>query len=110
MKVIIDTNIIIAALIKEGITREIILNDEMKFYTPAHTFSEIRKYADTICKKAKITHDEIEIILKILFEQISIISEYKEYIEKSKKLISDPEDTPIHRNIPCNTSRCHMDK
>jgi predicted nucleic acid-binding protein len=55
MKLIIDTNSIISALIKNGILRRIIFLPAIEFITPDHNLTEISKYKKLICKKAKIT-------------------------------------------------------
>ena len=97
MKIIIDTNRIIASMIKGGISRAIILNQNFQFYSPEHTFTEIYKYEKEIIRKAKITHEEFEIILSLIFERIGITpqEEYKTYISQAKTLISDIGDVPF---------------
>ena len=97
MKIIVDTNRIIAALIKEGISREILLNDSFEFFTPDFTLSELNKYEKEIIKKAKITHEEFEILISLIFERIEIVpyEEYSSFLGESKKLISDVKDVPF---------------
>lgn len=97
MKIVIDTNKVIAALIKDGIARKIISSVNFKFITPDHTISEILKHRDEIREKANINHEEFGILLSLIFEKIEVISEeyYKDFIEESKKLISDIDDVPF---------------
>jgi len=57
MKLVIDTNIIISALIKNGISRRIIVSPLINFVTPEYTLQEISKYEKLICKKAKLSND-----------------------------------------------------
>jgi len=94
MKVIIDTNKIISSLIKEGISRKILFNKNFEFFTPDYSISEIQEHKLEIVKKTHLNDDEFEILLSLIFERISIISEdeYKPFFGKSKKLISDPDD------------------
>jgi predicted nucleic acid-binding protein len=97
MKIIIDTNRIIASMIKDGVSRTIIMNQNFEFYAPEHTFSEIYKYEKEITRKAKITHEEFGMILSIIFERIRILpkEEYKDYLTQSKNLITDIGDVPF---------------
>tara|TARA_Y100000310_G_C20702951_1_gene831790 strand:- start:9118 stop:9522 length:405 start_codon:yes stop_codon:yes gene_type:complete len=97
MKLVVDTNRIIAALIKNGISRKILFNKDFVFVTPDYSIIETRKYADLIKKKAKITSEEFEILLSILFERIETIPklEYEKFLEKCKPLISDVADVPF---------------
>ena len=60
MKVVIDANRVIAALLKDSTTRQILFNKNFKFIAPSFILSEIKKYKDYIIKKSKITEKEFE--------------------------------------------------
>lgn len=66
MKLVIDTNRIIAALIKDSANRKILFSDIFSFFTPQESLNEIRKYKDYIIRKAKIS----ELDFNKLFDQI----------------------------------------
>ena len=97
MKLVIDTSSIISALIKNGISRRIIVTPLIQFITPDHSMKEISKYKELICKKAKINSNEFDIILNLLFEKIVIIpkEEYEEFYDTAKTLIDDINDIPF---------------
>ena len=97
MRIVVDTNRIIAALIRNGVSRTIIMNDSFEFFTPDFTLTEINKYENDKINKAKITHEELKILREIIFERIEIVSieEYFSFLETSKELISDSKDTPF---------------
>lgn len=97
MKLVIDTSSIISALIKNGISRRIIFSPAFQFITLDHTLVEISRYADLICKKAKIDTTEFNIIFNLFFEKIAIIpaDEYKESFNTAKTLIDDLDDVPF---------------
>ena len=86
MKIIIDTNKIIAVLIKDIISRKIIFDANIEFITPEHTLSEINEHKQEILNKAGITEDELEILLELIFGNIEIIplEDYKNSIEVSE--------------------------
>jgi predicted nucleic acid-binding protein len=94
MKLVVDTNIIIAALIKEGFTRRILFSSFIQFYTPDYSLEEITKYEKLICKKAKLNYEEFHILLNLIFENIQIIpkEEYQNKISQAKKMIKDIDD------------------
>lgn len=96
MKILIDTNRIIAALSKQGTTRDILFDDFFEFVTPDHTMDEIREHRDELKKKIKLTDEEFDILLALLFEKIIIIpeSEFKQFLHECKNDISDPDDIP----------------
>ena len=89
MRLIIDTNCIISALIRNSVSRKIIINTNFKFYTPDFTLEEIKKHKSLICEKAGITKEDFEILIMLLFEKIEIVpkQEYIQFINRSKQLI-----------------------
>jgi predicted nucleic acid-binding protein len=97
MKLVIDTNSIISALIKNGISRRIIVSPAIQFIAPDYTLKEISKYKEMICKKAKITYTEFDIIFNLIFEHITIMpkEEYEDFFDSAKKLIDDIDDVPF---------------
>jgi len=97
MKLVIDTNIIISALIKKGISRRIIFSPLINFIAPDYTLQEISKYEKLICKKAKLKHNEFKLLLNLIFEHITIIpkEEYKDLLSYAKTLIEDIDDVPF---------------
>ena len=97
MRLVIDTSSIISALIKNGISRRIIVPPAIQFITPDYSLKEISKYKELVCKKAKINSNEFDIILNLLFEKITIIpkEEYEEFFDTAKTLIDDINDIPF---------------
>ena len=97
MKLVVDSNIIISALIKKGITRRIIFSPLIQFITPEYTFEEISKNEKLICKKAKLNHNEFRLLLNIIFENILIIpkEDYENKLNIAKTMIKDIDDIPF---------------
>jgi len=57
MKLVIDANILFAALIKEGSTAELLISDKIQLFAPEFLFKEFSKYKNLILKK---THRSIK--------------------------------------------------
>ena len=99
MKLIIDSNRIISALIKDGLTREIITSNKIQFYTLNYVLDEIMKYKKYIVKKAKINDNQIDYLFNLLMENIIIISDKKinQYMGKAINVMKDIDinDSPI---------------
>ena len=55
MKVVIDSNRVIAALIKDSTTRKILFNNNFEFIAPDSITMEVDKYKDVIIEKSGIT-------------------------------------------------------
>ena len=69
MKILIDTNIVIAALIKNSKAKEIILSGKFELFSPDFVLEEVNKYKKDICEKAQISDDVFEIVTAIIFEK-----------------------------------------
>ena len=99
MKFIIDSNIIISALIKDSKTREIILKSGFDFYHPSIAIRNLNKYKKEIIRKAHINDKEFDELLKMVLEKVYIINEkhFIDKIEEAKEIIGkiDLEDIPF---------------
>ena len=74
MKIVIDTNRLMAALLKSSVSREIILSDKLNLYSPDIIISELTKHRKYLMGKANINPREFEIILSSLLERIHLVS------------------------------------
>jgi predicted nucleic acid-binding protein len=96
LKIILDLNIIISALIKESVSRKIIFNPFLDFYFPETAFHKIIKYKKYIMEKSKIGDNELLILLIRLFSHITLVSrkrlvEFKRQAKEIMKLIDDED-------------------
>ncbi len=73
MNVVVDTNIFISALIKDSITRKIIVKSNHNFIFPEFEFEEIRKHREEILKKSGLTGKELDILLLRMLNYVKII-------------------------------------
>ena len=97
MKILIDTNIIIAALIKNNKAREVILSGKFEFVSPEFVLEEVNKYKKYICDKAKISSEVLDLVVNIIFEKITLVpkEEYDEFIEEYREIMErDVKDIP----------------
>ena len=92
---VIDANIIFAALIKEGLTAELIISDELQLFAPEFLLEEISKYQDQIFEKTHRSKEEFEIFVQILNEYITFIPQknINPFLEKANLFSPDPKDS-----------------
>lgn len=99
MKLVIDTNIIISAIIRKGLTRKIILFPGLKLVTPEITFKEIENHIGLITTKSRLYKDEVLRILDILKKNVKAIPESRWWsrYNQAEKIIGkkDPKDVPF---------------
>jgi len=89
MKLVVDTNVIISALIREGITRKMILFPGIRLVTPEITFKEIESHLDIITTKSKLSKEDIQQILSVLRKNIKTIpvSRWLNHYNRAKNII-----------------------
>jgi putative PIN family toxin of toxin-antitoxin system len=85
MKVVVDANIVISALLGSKATIDILTNEAYEFYAPDIIISEIRKYKKELCKKAGYSSEIFDNSLNALLKFIKTIDEiqYQIYIQNA---------------------------
>lgn len=99
MKLVIDSNRIMAGLIKDSQTRKIIFNEEFNFIAPDYVITEIEKYRHYLIEKSKLTDREFDIILLSILERIELIPSdvFIDHLELAEEIMKDIDikDTPF---------------
>jgi predicted nucleic acid-binding protein len=99
MILILNTSILISSLIKDSVTRQILLLPSMKFYLPEYALEEIEAHKMKISRLSRLSADEIDILLNLLLENISIIPSQtiQPYLSEAEVMIGriDPNDIPF---------------
>ncbi|MDD3175834.1 MAG: PIN domain-containing protein [Candidatus Nanoarchaeia archaeon] len=97
MRLVIDTNEIISALIRDNLTRKIILNSSFSFYSPDFVKVEIFNHKKLILRKSGLSEIEFNEVLNMLFENIQVvpIDKYHSFLEKARLEIDDVDDVPF---------------
>ena len=88
LRLVVDSNILFAALIKEGITAKLLLSERLELFAPERLIEEFRKYEEYILSKTHRSKTDFERFLSILEGRIEIIpkSEFEEWVEEAKKV------------------------
>ncbi len=99
MKLVIDTNIIIAAMVKDGLARKIIFFGNVDLISPEFTMEEVYKHRDIILDKAHFTEEEFRILFLTILGRVKIIpkSRYISFLREADSLIGkiDYKDVPF---------------
>ena len=98
MELVVDANILFAALISDSHTRHILLSRGLSLCTPDFFFEEFEKHVDTLKEKSGLSRDELcELMSHImLMGRIqSFASEtYRAFVDEAKSFSPDPADIP----------------
>ena len=99
MRFVVDTNRIIASLVRDSASRKILLSEKFEFLTVGVARSEIEEHRKELLEKAKLTDKQLDTILAMLFKRIFVVSDVviEKKIRQAKKIMDtiDPSDTPF---------------
>lgn len=99
MRIIVDVNALISALLKDSTSRNIIINSEQDFCFPEPSLHKIRKYQEYILEKTGFSKLEFLVIFHTLLRFVGIIptEEFLQYFDEAKRIMEhiDPEDVTI---------------
>ena len=73
MRLVLDTNILIAALIKDSITREILFHPHINCIVSEFAFQEIEKHGHEILQKSGLTPDDFGLLIEKMKDKIICI-------------------------------------
>jgi len=119
MNLVIDTNIFLSALIKDGLTRDIIINSPFNLFIPEQELIEIKRYEELIIDKSKINKGDLIDLIRKLLRYITIIrnDNIAKYKCKADEIIGkiDGDDIPfiaaaISLNCPIWSDDKHFQK
>jgi predicted nucleic acid-binding protein len=71
MKLVIDANILFAAIINDGISAELIVKNDI--YAPQFILDEINKHESTIRKKTNRTYEDMQMFLEWSSGQLDVV-------------------------------------
>ena len=96
MKLVVDANIVISALIADSKTRELLVTLEPDLLTPGFVHDEIENYTELIAEKSGMSPDRVEQFIDLLFQYIEVVParEFHPSIEAAEAAIgeTDPDD------------------
>ncbi|MBI5036668.1 hypothetical protein HZC09_04985 [Candidatus Micrarchaeota archaeon] len=98
MNLIVDTNRLFAAIIKDSVSRRILLCPKFAFFSPNLSKKELSKYLPELLLKSKISETTFAHLVDLLFSRIHILEDanVQEYMDQARIMDSiDPDDTPF---------------
>ena len=81
MRLVVDTNIIISALLKESTVRSLVLDAQLELHTHEFVFEEIEEHMDMIKERAGLTEEEVSLILSFISTHIRAVPK-QDFIHK----------------------------
>lgn len=94
MDIVIDANVLFAALIKEGASRRLLISDILTLYAPEFLLEEVEKHEELILQKTGKSKDDLQRVLAVLRRRITFVrlSELVSFLDKAKQISPDEKD------------------
>ncbi len=80
MTIILDTNIVISALIRNSVVRKILLLPTLDFLLPEFAIEEIYHHKSKICKLSRIDKEELELPISLILQNVNVSPVMKFYL------------------------------
>jgi predicted nucleic acid-binding protein len=97
MRLVIDANVVISALIADSKTRELIVTLESDLLTPAFVYDEIENYEDLIVEKSGMDPDRVAQFIDLLFQYIEVVpaDDFYPVIDRADEAIGDTDSDDV---------------
>ena len=98
MELVIDANVIFAALIKESHTRDLLLSGHHAFFIPEFIYEEFNNHLDILAQKTKLSPNTIREILAELLVAANVTAirsdNFRDQLQKAEMISPDWDDVP----------------
>ena len=94
MDLVVDANVLFAALIKDNKTAELLFKDIFHLYAPEFLLEEFIKHKEEIIDKSERPREDFGRFMNVLKRRISFYpyNDFKQYKERALKICFDPDD------------------
>ncbi|MEK6916124.1 MAG: PIN domain-containing protein [Nanoarchaeota archaeon] len=75
MNIIIDSNVLFSALIKDSKTRSILFEYDGFFLFPSYIFKEMQEHIDELHEKTKLQKEDFRKLLHLILKKVLIVSD-----------------------------------
>jgi len=96
-KIVVDTNAVAAALVREGISRQILLMSGISFFAPDFLKEELEEHKGIFLAKSGLSEEDYEKVMNVVFANIVQIpaGSYLAFKQKALELTHDHDDWPF---------------
>jgi len=98
MSIVVDTNIIIAAMLRDGACRRRLFTDT-EFLAPPYLLIELEAHAEELLEKAHVPREEYYQLQGIILSKIRLLryEDIQEFIPLAERILRDidPADSPF---------------
>jgi len=98
MRVVVNANILVAALLKSATTRQILLMSDLEFCAPEHLFVEVKGFVkdQRFRRRLGLSEEDLREVLAYILQPVTFFPEkmYLSFIRRAIPLVTHKEDAP----------------
>jgi predicted nucleic acid-binding protein len=99
LELVVDTNVLLAALLKEAVSRELLLDSRLRLFAPEHLVFETQKHLTAsaeLRKRIRLTPKDLEGLFFLLTENIETVAEqeFASRMPEALEIAPHREDAP----------------
>ena len=94
MDLVVDANVLFAALIKDGLTAELLVDTRLKLHAPHYLIEEFKRYEQAILDKTHRDPGEFKAVLDVIMDRIEFVAskEFHHLVADAREICPDPAD------------------
>jgi len=73
VRLVVDTSVLIAALMKKSTVRELLLNPLFEFYVPEYCIEEIERHVGEISDRSGLGVENVYLLLGVLLASVQVV-------------------------------------
>lgn len=107
MDIAVDTNVLMAALIRDSKARSMLCSDNLSLFAPEKILAETLAHREEILGKSGISEADFSALMAFLMSRVIVVpeGEYAHAFTEASALVAHAEDTPfmalaLHMKIP----------
>lgn len=91
MKIVLDSSVLMSALLRNSISRSIIVLGLFEFYIPKKAVEEIQKYKEEIMERGNYNEQEFDFLLNGILEKVKLVENkiLKSHMKKAEDIMRD---------------------
>ncbi|MEK6888672.1 MAG: PIN domain-containing protein [Nanoarchaeota archaeon] len=97
MRFVIDSNILISAIIRNSTTRKIVMESNFSFFYPKKSLEEIDKYKELIKEKSGLNDGEYQFLINGMLNKVNLADDDKivKNIYEAKEIMENIDDKDV---------------
>jgi len=94
MQLVVDTNVIISALLAKSRTFELIVLGDLDLFVPDYSLQEIENHSEELVGRMGVSKEEFSLVLGIILSHVTVVNRqsYTKFESHAKNICPDPDD------------------